>query len=162
MTMFVSLLGVIIPIIRLLISKTPRTKERVLKLLLIYSFVFHVGVIGFFLGFIPHVFFADATAKSIGWQPGSPFQFEIGFHDGAWGILGFLCLWIRGTFWIATGIGWSFFMLGATYGHIRETVIHGNYATYNFFMIFVDAFIAIYLLTLLYLYFRTRKDLLKA
>ncbi len=161
MTMFVAILGILLPIIHLFVSKIPKTKEHILKILLLYSFIFHVGVMGFFLGFIPHVFFADPIAKSIGWQPGSPFQFEVGLHDGAWGILGFLCLWIRGTFWIATGVGWSFFMLGAAYGHIRETILHNNYATYNFFMIFVDAFIAIYLLLLLYLYFKMRKDLLK-
>ena len=80
------------------------------------------------------------------------FQLEVGFHDGAWGILGFLCIWIGGLFWLATGLGWSFFMLGATYGHIRETVIRGDYAPYNFFTIFSDGFIGIWILVLLYLY----------
>ena len=82
-----------------------------------------VGVIGLPLGFIPHVFFADETARAIGWPTGSPFQFEVGVHDGACGVLGFLCIWIGGTFWLATGLGWALFMLGATYGHIRETVL---------------------------------------
>ena len=66
------------------------------------------------------------------------FQLEVGFHDGAWGILGFLCIWIGGLFWLASGLGWSFFMLGATYGHIRETVMRGDYAPYNFFTMFSD------------------------
>jgi hypothetical protein len=83
-------------------------------------------VIGLPMGFIPHVFFPDQTAESIGWPTGSPFQFEVGVHDGAWGVLGFLCIWIGGLFWLATGLGWSLFMLGATYGHIRETVIKGG------------------------------------
>jgi Family of unknown function (DUF6790) len=72
----------------------------------------------------------------------------------AWGILGFLCIWIGGLFWFATGLGWSFFMLGATYGHIRETVIRGDYAPYNFFTMFSDGFIGIWILVLLYLYWR--------
>src|SRR5262249_51982096 len=42
------------------------------------------------MGFIPRVFFPDQTARSIGWPTGSPFQFEVGLHDGAWGVLGFL------------------------------------------------------------------------
>ena len=117
------------------------------------ALVFGVGVIGLPLGFVPHVFFPDKAAELIGWAP-SPFQLEVGFHDGAWGILGFLCIWIGGLFWLATGLGWSFFMLGATYGHIRETVSAGNYAPYNFFTIFSDGFIGIWILVLLYLYWR--------
>ena len=104
-----------------------------LRLLLIYAFVFDVGAVGFLFGFIPHVFFADEAAKMIGWPAGSPFQFEVGLHDGAWGILGFLCVFIGGGFWLATAIGWSFFMFGAAWGHIQQVLVEGNYAPYNFF-----------------------------
>ena len=76
-------------------------------------------------------------------------------HDGAWGVVGFLCIWIGGRFWLATGLGWSLFMLGATYGHIRHTVLEGDYAPYNFLTIFSDAFIAIWLLVLPWLYWRS-------
>jgi len=117
----IALLSVVLPLVHLAVSKVPRTRARVIRLLLVYALVLDVGVIGFVLGFIPHIFFADATAKSIGWPPGNPFQFEVGFHDGGWGILGFLSLWIGGSFWIATGLGWSFFLLGATYGHVMQT-----------------------------------------
>ncbi len=51
-------------------------------------------------------------------------------------------------------LGWSLFMLGATYGHIRETVLNADYAPYNFLTMFSDGFIAIWLLVLLYLYYR--------
>ncbi|ODR97019.1 hypothetical protein AUC69_12890 [Methyloceanibacter superfactus] len=112
-----------------------------------------VGVMGFLFGFIPHVFFPDEAAKAIGWSP-SPFQFEVGVHDGAWGVLGFLCLWIGGLFWLATGLGWSLFMLGAAGGHVYQTVTAGNYAPYNFLMIFTDGFVALWLLLLLYLHYR--------
>jgi hypothetical protein len=62
----------------------------VVHILLLYALVLGVGVIGLPLGFIPHVFFPDYAAQSIGWPTGSPFQFEVGVHDGAWGVLGFL------------------------------------------------------------------------
>ena len=104
-----------------------------------------VEIIGFVFGFIPHVFFPDFAAEQIGWPTGSPFQLEVGFHDGAWGLLGFLCIWIGGTFWLATGLGWTFFMLGATYGHIVQTVREGDYAPYNFLTLFSDGFIALWL-----------------
>jgi hypothetical protein len=81
---------------------------------------FDVGAVGFLFGFILHVFFADQAAELIGWPKGSMFQFEVGLHDGGWGILSFLCVFFGGGFWLATAIGWSFFMFGAAWGHIRE------------------------------------------
>ena len=132
--LLVAILMVVLPLVHLALSKVPRTPLRVIHILLLYALVLGVGVIGLPLGFVPHVFFPDKAAELIGWAP-SPFQLEVGFHDGAWGILGFLCIWIGGLFWLATGLGWSFFMLGATYGHIRETVMRGDYAPYNFFTI---------------------------
>ena len=128
----VAVLSVVLPVLHLFVSKEPRTRRRVLHILLLYALVLDVGVIGLPLGFIPHVFFADETARAIGWPRGSPFQFEVGVHDGAWGVLGFLCIWIGGTFWLATGLGWALFMFGATYGHIRDTVVEGNYAPLQF------------------------------
>jgi Family of unknown function (DUF6790) len=153
-TLVVALLSVLIPLIHLGLSRRPRTRARIIHLLLLYALALDVGVIGLIFGFIPHVFFADEAARLIGWPPGSPFQFEVGVHDGAWGVLGFLSLWIGGSFWIATGLGWSIFMLGATYGHVYHTVYEGNFAPYNFLTIFSDAFVAVWLLALLYLYHR--------
>lgn len=150
----VALLSIVLPLAHLALSGIPRTRARVIRLLLLYALVLDVGVIGLPLGFIPHVFFADETARSIGWPPGSPFQFEVGVHDGAWGLLGFLCLRIGGSFWLATGLGWSVFMLGAAYGHLVQTLREGNYAPYNFLTIFSDGFIGVWLLALLFLYCR--------
>ena len=149
----IAALSVLLPLIHLYLSKEPRTKLRVVHILLLYALIVGVGVMGLLFGFIPHVFFPVETAKMIGW-PGSPFQFEVGVLDGAWGVLGFLCIWLGGTFWLATGLGWSLFMLGATYGHIHQTMKTGDYAPYNFLMIFSDGFIGIWLLVLLFLYWR--------
>jgi hypothetical protein len=145
---------VVLPLIHFWISPIQRTRGDIVRLLLLYALLLAVGVIGFLLGFVPHVFFADAAAQLICWPTGSPFQFEVGIHDGAWGVLGFLCTWIGGTFWLATGLGWSPFMLGATYGHIREVIIAGNYAPYNFLTIFSDGFVAVWLPVLLFLHCR--------
>jgi hypothetical protein len=153
-TLTVAVLSVVLPVVHLALTKVPRTRLRVVRLLLLYALVLDVGIIGFVFGFIPHVFFADEAARLIGWPPGSPFQFEVGIHDGAWGILGFLCIWIGGPFWLATGFGWALFMLGATYGHIHQVIEKGNYAPYNFLTVFSDGFVAVWLLVLLYLYHR--------
>ena len=90
-----------LPLVHLALTKQPRTKARIVRILLLYALIIDVGVMGFLFGFIPHVFFPDQAAKMIGWSP-SRFQFEVGVHDGAWGVLGFLCLWIGGLFWLAS------------------------------------------------------------
>jgi hypothetical protein len=148
------LLSLVLPLVHLAITKGQWTRRNVLRIFLIYAFVFDVGAVGFLFGFIPHVFFADQAAELIGWPKGSMFQFEVGLHDGAWGILGFLCVFFGGGFWLATAIGWSFFMLGAAWGHIRELIVAGNFAPYNLMPAFTDTFIPLYLLALLYAYWR--------
>lgn len=152
-TLTIAILSVVLPLVHLALTRAPRTRERVVRLLLLYALVLDVGVIGFVFGFIPHVFYPEEAARMIGWQT-SPFQFEVGVHDGAWGVLGFLCIWIGGLFWLATGLGWALFMAGATYGHIQQVIEKSDYAPYNFLTIFSDGFVAIWLLVLLYLYHR--------
>ena len=149
--LIVVLFSVLLPVLHLRLSRQPWTQGRVVRLLLLYALVLDVGVIGLVLGFIPHVFFSEWAARGIGWPAGSPFQLEVGFHDGGWGLLGFLCLWVGGSFWTGTGLGWSFFMLGAAYGHLDHTLQAGNYAPYNFLNIFSDGFVGVWLPTLLYL-----------
>src|SRR5262245_59641719 len=123
------LLSLVLPLVHLPITKGPWTRRNVLRVFLLYAFV--LGAVGFLFGFIPHVFFADQAAELISWPKGSMFQFEVGLHDGDWGILGFLCVFFGGGFWLATAIGWSFFMFGAAWGHVRELIVEGNYAPYN-------------------------------
>jgi hypothetical protein len=91
-----------------------------------------IGFNGIFFGFIPHVFFADYIATKIGWPTGSPFQFEVGVSDGCWGLLGFLSARYKQGFLQATTIGWSAFLIIAGANHLKETVMKGNYAPYNF------------------------------
>ena len=48
---------------------------------------------------IPHIVFPDLIAGYIGWEPGSPFQLELGFASLGTSVLGVLCIWLRGWFW---------------------------------------------------------------
>src|SRR5215510_11162464 len=84
------ILSLVLPLVHLPITKGPWTRRNVLRVFLLYAFVFNVGAVGFLFGFIPHVFFADQAAELIGWPTGSMFQFEVGLHDGGWGIFRFL------------------------------------------------------------------------
>src|SRR5262244_4380999 len=79
------LLSLVLPLVHLPITKGPWTRRNVLRVFLLYAFVFDVGAVAFLFGFIPHVFFADQAAELIGWPKGSMFQFEVGLHDAAWG-----------------------------------------------------------------------------
>jgi hypothetical protein len=93
---------------------------------------FAIGLNGIFFGFIPHVFLADTIATKLGWPTGTPFQFEAGMHDGCRGLLGLLAARYKGGFLQATAIGWSVFLLLAGGNHLKETLLNGNYSTYNF------------------------------
>jgi hypothetical protein len=112
------------------LSRQPRTRTRVVELLLLYLIVINIGL-GGLLAWFGHTFTGDEIARKIGWQPGSPFQFEVAVADLSWGVCGVLCIWLRQGFWTATGIGSSVFLLGCAFGHIRQIIQEGNMAIYN-------------------------------
>ncbi len=116
--------------LHLALGKEPRTRSRIVQLLLLYLLVINIGL-GCLLAWYGHTFMADEIALKIGWQPGSPFQFEVSVADLSWGVCGVLCIWLRQGFWTATGIGSSIFLLGCAFGHIRQIVQEGNMAIYN-------------------------------
>jgi hypothetical protein len=136
--------------IHLGMAKKPLTKGKVVEVILLYILVIFVGV-ACLLAAIAHVFMGPETAAGIGWQPGSPFQFEIGMANLAFGVLGILCIWKRGEFWTATGIGVAVLFLGCAYGHFYEMVVHQDYAPYNAGagIIFNDAVLPVIILILL-------------
>lgn len=116
--------------LHLALSREPRTKARIVELLLLYLLVINIGA-GSLLAWYGHTFMADEIARKIGWEPGSPFQFEVALADLSWGVCGVLCIWLRRGFWTATGIGSSVFLLGCAFGHILDIVERGNVAIYN-------------------------------
>lgn len=133
-------------------TKQPRTFASVVTNLLMYILVFNVGVMGL-LAFVSHTTYAAQTAEQIGWQPGSPFQTEIAMANLAFGVLGILCLFFRQGFWLATGLGYTVFVLGAAYVHIQQIKL-GDEAPYNsgIFLWGGDVGIPILILVLLGIY----------
>jgi hypothetical protein len=153
------IIAIVGPIVQLLLSKAPRTKERVVELFLVWFLFLMVGVSSIW-AFMGHVFDANAVAAVIGWPPGSPFQYEVGIANLAFGILGLLCLKIRENFWTATIIGFSVFYLGAAYGHIVNFLETGNTAPGNIgFALYMDILIPIILICLLIAYKSTLKSI---
>jgi Family of unknown function (DUF6790) len=117
-----------------LIVGKPRSAERVIEIALLYLLVIGAGVSGI-IAFVGHAFYADATARSIGWQPGSPFQFEIAFANLSLGVLGLMCIRVRGPFWLATGLATSILFLGCNYGHLYQALVNHNYSPDNYGLI---------------------------
>lgn len=120
------------------------------EIFLSYILFFNMGLMGL-LGAYAHVFMGPETAKSIGWEPGSPFQFEIGMANLAFGVLGILCYWFRDRFWDASIIGWSVLFLGCFVGHVINYYTENNTAPYNIgpYIWFYDLILPIFVFALL-------------
>lgn len=128
--MFYIILGLTVVAFLIHLALSKKSRSKILETLLLYILVFCVGFTGI-LAFMGHIYNSDEIAKSIGWGIGSPFQLEVGMANLAFGILGILCIWFRGKFWLATAIGWSVFLFGAAWVHFHDIAINQNYAAGN-------------------------------
>ncbi|MCB1111796.1 MAG: hypothetical protein H7A37_08190 [Chlamydiales bacterium] len=123
------------------------------EVFLSYVLFFNMGMMGL-LGGYGHIFLGPEIAKQIGWEAGSPFQFEVGMANLAFGVLGILSYWNRGGFWTASIIGWCVLLFGCFVGHIINYYATGNTAPDNIgtFVWFNDLTLPIIVIfTLLYL-----------
>jgi hypothetical protein len=159
-SLFFLVLGLIVGAVHLFLDKQPRTKPRVAQIFLLWLLVITVGIQGVF-AFIGHTVFADATAASIGWPAGNPFQSEVAVANLTVGVLGILCYWMRGNFWVATAIGFAVWWLGDAVVHIRSIVVSANYAPNNAGVTFyLDILVPVILIALLayYLHVKNRQE----
>ena len=78
-----------------------------------------------------HLLFADQVANSIGWRPGSPFQFEVGLANLSYGVLGVFASAHGREWWLATVVAFSVFYLGAAVGHLRHIAVERNFSPGN-------------------------------
>ena len=127
--MFLSL-TVICCMISVIRHRKDLSAHKVVDISLFYLLLINVGLTGLW-AFFGHAFMADRVAASIGWATGSPFQFEVAVANLAFGVLGVLCIFFKDGFWLATGIGYSVFLFGAAFGHIRDILVAGNFAANN-------------------------------
>ena len=107
-----------------------RSAKKIVEVVLLYLLVIAVGS-GALIAGLMHVFNGPATAQMIGWPAGSPFQYEVGVADIAFGAVAFLCLFFRGNFWLAAITANSVFLFGCMIGHVRSLMLSGNMAAYN-------------------------------
>jgi hypothetical protein len=92
--------------IHLLMTQKQLNNKLISEILLFYVLTLCIGVNSLFM-YYEHVFTPHQIAGYIGWPPDSPFQQEVGYANLAFGILGILCFFFRGLFWVATVFGVS-------------------------------------------------------
>lgn len=141
-------IGLILGLLHVTIRKR-WTKQRIADVLLLYLFAFPIGL-GGLVGFVGHTWRAGQIAATIGWAAGNPFQYEVAVANLAFGILGLLCLRFRDSFWTATALGWSIFLLGAAGVHLHQIRSGQPFAPGNAgAMLYFDIFAPVLVLALL-------------
>ena len=118
------------PLIHMFAGKHPRTKENFIDLYYKYFLFWLVGVMGVF-AFLGHTFMSAEVAESIGWAPGSPFQFEVAVANLGFGIGGLIALKQRMNFSLGVIVCWGVFLIGAGFGHIYQLQVNHDYAINN-------------------------------
>ena len=88
-----------------------------------------IGATGLWAG-VFHLFFPATAAAFIGWQV-SPFQFEVGMADVAFGFTACIAFWRDLGFKAAAVCTASIFLLGDAVGHVIQMVRLGNFAPGN-------------------------------
>lgn len=106
------------------------TSRRIVRISLLYLLSVQWGFGALFTA-IPHIVVPDQIAEFIGWPSGSPFQLELGFASLGTSLLGILCIWLRGWFWLAPVVSRSVFLLGAAYVHVVDIAANENLAPGN-------------------------------
>jgi hypothetical protein len=123
-------LALIAASIHLALSPHSRSsKPAIAHTYLLYLLLFYVGLMGLLTAYA-HVFRPIETSASIGWST-SPYEYEVGMADLTVGVLGVLCLWLRGNFWLATAIANAVWLLGDAIGHIGQIALANNHARNN-------------------------------
>jgi hypothetical protein len=151
------ILGLLVGAVRVYLDKQPRTRGRVAQVFLLWYLVITVGLQGV-VAFLGHTVNAYATARSIGWPAGDPFQSEVAVANPTVGVLGILRYWMRGDFWIATVIGFCVWWLGDAVVHIRSIVVDANYAPDNAGVTFyLDKLVPVLLIGLLVYYLEAKR-----
>jgi len=154
---FFTVVAVIAACIHLALSPVRRgSRAAIAATFLLYFLVIYVGFMGVLTAYA-HVFRPLQTSASIGWST-SPYEYEVGMADLTVGVLGVLCLWLRGNFWLATAIANAVWLLGDAIGHIRQMLLYSNHARNNSGPFLVAEFIVPIVILLLALYCRSHES----
>jgi hypothetical protein len=87
--------------------------------------VVQVGLAGLYT-FCAHYFVFDKTSGYFARSTDNPLQQKVGIAHLALGVLGILCCWLHGSFWLATGIAAIICWSGAAIGRVNELMKRQN------------------------------------
>jgi hypothetical protein len=122
-------LPVFLFIAALAMAAARRTSEPAADRFLAWILLLPIGVTGLWAA-VFHLFFPGIAAADIGWET-SPFQFEVGMADLAIGATAGVGFWRNLDFKAAAVMASSIFFLGDAVGHVRQTMVAGNFAPGN-------------------------------
>jgi len=154
---FFTLAAIVAASIHLAVSPRRRSNRgAVVETYLLHLFFFYVGLMGLLAAYA-HVFRPVATSASIGWST-SPYEYEVGMADLTIGVLGVLCVWFRGGFWLATAIANAVWLLGDAVGHLRQMMVNNNHAENNSGVFLVAEFVVPVVILFMAVYCYRRED----
>lgn len=133
------------------LGRSKPAADRLLSWLLLLP----IGVGGLWAGFF-HVAYPEMAARFIGWAD-SPFQYEVGMADLAFGVAG--CAAFRASFGFRAAVVLvnAIFLLGDAAGHVRQMIAAGNFAPGNAGPVFyLDIILPVLTLALLMMSKRSR------
>ena len=136
------LLSIVTFVVHLLLTRSKGLGAlRVIELLLLHLLAVFWGIGGLAVA-IPHIVWPDVAANYLQWPTGNPFQLYAGFAMNGIAIVGVLCIWHRGWFWLAPLAMRAVFLTGAAYIHISGG-IYAHRLTREFAMqvLFYDIFL---------------------
>jgi hypothetical protein len=150
---FFAIFAIVVASIHLAVSPASRSsKPAIARTYLLYLLVIYVGLMGLLTAYA-HVLRPIQTSASIGWST-SPYEYEVGIADLTVGVLGILCIWFRGNFWLATTIANSVWFLGDAIGHIHQLTANNNHAENNSGIFLIAEILTPLLMLFLVLYSR--------
>ncbi|MGH2475806.1 MAG: DUF6790 family protein [Candidatus Limnocylindrales bacterium] len=145
LVLYVPLVGFVVDLAIRLASGVDDWKQTALDVGVLWL----IGITGFILA-SGHLFMPAPTAASIGWAA-SPFQWEVGLANLAYGVLGVTATSFDRDYTLAAIVSFSIYLLGAAAGHVRSMVHDHNFAPGNTGYVFWFDILAPVLLIVLYI-----------
>ncbi len=118
-------LALVLAFVHIRLTADRASSIRSVSLYLNYIFFLAVGLFGIW-GFIMHCGFPDMAASFIGWK-NSPFQWEVGVANLAFGVCGLFACRASVGFQKSTTLLFTIFLWGAALGHIKQMVVAHNF-----------------------------------
>ncbi|NCF70428.1 MAG: hypothetical protein GWP59_01880 [Chlamydiales bacterium] len=116
------ILFVILPLLssslHVFLGEDSKKESQIAKRFLQHFLFIGVGVQGLATAYM-QTFEPESISKFLDWQS-SGLLLEVAKANFAFGLLGILTIWFRGNFWVATGLGYSIFLLTKFISHVSD------------------------------------------